>query len=409
MKICDKYIFQEDRYERQRRVWGYEGEYRLGSARILLVGVGGIGTEVAKNLAAAGVGRKSHGGKIILVDPDTVALSNMNRGIFFSEGDAEKPKVEVIARFLSEFNPELNIVPICSKIEELPHIFNDIDLVVLTADSREAREYVSYHCICKGNKIVEGSLEVGLGYVRIYIPGKTPCLLCADLWSSVNFFNVSCTIRGKPKSLQECISVAVDDFYGAFKRYPEDMEGDIKWVYTRSMELACKFKISGAEKLTGAMVREIVGSSVAAIGAPNSAIGGVISMIVIQILTGIRKIDYNLLSVNFFDMVMSKYKLKPRMNCICSFPRRRLTVSPSTSIEAFAQGIKKRFRLSNYALSIPAVNKLVYPVENSNEIMSKVIKDKEIVLATNLNKRKVKSFLIVIDFDKSVNLVNSNG
>jgi len=393
-------IFQEDRYERQRRIWGSEGEKNLGSARVLLVGVGGIGVEVAKNLAAAGVGRRRYGGRLVLVDPDTVALSNMNRVVFFRESDVGKPKVDVVAKYLREFNPELDVVSIFSKIEDEPSIFDSVDLVVLTADREEAREFVNYHCVVKEKKIVEGSLEVGLGFVRVYIPEVTPCLMCHNLWPSESILNISCTIRGHPETPEECLAVAIDDFYGVFKRYPEDVKDDVEWVYSHAKRIAEKFCIRNAEKITVVMIREIVGTSVAAIGAPNSAIGGIISMIVIHFLTGIKNIDYNLVYVNFDDMILSKYNLNRREDCICSLSRKRLSISSLLSVEDFAREIKTTFHLSRFAISVPGINRFIYPNTNNHEAISKFVHDQEILLVTNIGDfENPESFLVVIDFE----------
>ena len=79
-------------WARHLLLWGLEGQRRIRDSSVLLAGAGAIGNEVAKNLAMLGVGR------IIIVDRDTVEMSNVSRMVFFEKSDLGKNKAEVLAK-----------------------------------------------------------------------------------------------------------------------------------------------------------------------------------------------------------------------------------------------------------------------------------------------------------------------
>lgn len=93
------------RYDRQRMLAevGDEGQRRLAAARVLIVGVGGLGSPAAMYLAAAGVGT------IRLVDDDCVSLDNLQRQILYTEADVDAPKVECAARRLRAMNGGISV------------------------------------------------------------------------------------------------------------------------------------------------------------------------------------------------------------------------------------------------------------------------------------------------------------
>ena len=101
-----------DRYARHLvlREIGGAGQQALKAASILIVGAGGLGAPAALYLAAAGVGR------IGLVDPDTVALSNLQRQILYTDVDVGRIKVEAAAERLAELNAHVAIEPLTVRI-----------------------------------------------------------------------------------------------------------------------------------------------------------------------------------------------------------------------------------------------------------------------------------------------------
>jgi len=95
-----------ERYSRHVLVVGVEGQKKLRELTVLVAGVGGLGCFEAYLLACLGVG------KLVLVDDDTISLSDLNRQVLYTPSDIGQPKVEVAARRLKEFNPDVDVKPV---------------------------------------------------------------------------------------------------------------------------------------------------------------------------------------------------------------------------------------------------------------------------------------------------------
>ena len=110
------------KFERQQRlsIWNQE---IIEQSSILIVGVGGTGGEVAKNLALLGIG------KLILVDIDTIEFSNLNRQLLFTEADIGKNKVDVAKEaILNRYNKTVEIDTYPSNIQAIPFKILQISL-----------------------------------------------------------------------------------------------------------------------------------------------------------------------------------------------------------------------------------------------------------------------------------------
>jgi molybdopterin/thiamine biosynthesis adenylyltransferase len=163
-----------DRYARQLvlREIGGPGQQRLKAARVLLVGAGGIGSPAALYLAAAGVGR------IGLLDPDTVALSNLQRQILFAGEDVGAAKVEAGARRLKALNDHVAVEPLNARLtaETAASLIAGWDLVLDGTDDFETRFAVNAACVAAGIPLVSAALGRWTGQVGVF--SGRPCWRC---------------------------------------------------------------------------------------------------------------------------------------------------------------------------------------------------------------------------------------
>ena len=168
-------MIDEDRLDRSRRIQWLDIE-RIRGARCLVVGAGALGNEVVKDLVLSGVSN------ITLVDMDHVVGSNLNRCVFFRDGDARDKlkKADIVSSRANELNPEVRIEAHTSKIEEWSwERFRDFDLVFGCLDNIAARLHLNSNAYYAGTPFIDGGTDGFSGKVQVVIPPTTPCLQCA--------------------------------------------------------------------------------------------------------------------------------------------------------------------------------------------------------------------------------------
>lgn len=162
----------QERYDRQARTPGWD-QSLIQNGIVVIVGVGALGCEVAKNLALMGVG------KLILIDNDVVELSNLSRQMLFTEDDIGKPKSEMAAQKIKSMNKFVEVVHYNSDVRQLPEgVFEQADVICSCLDSWGVRRWLNSLSVSLGKPMVDGSIEGFYGNVQVVIPGKTACLEC---------------------------------------------------------------------------------------------------------------------------------------------------------------------------------------------------------------------------------------
>ncbi len=145
-----------ERYQRHilLREIGGAGQQKLKSARVLIVGMGGLGHPVAQYLAASGVGTLG------LVDDDTVALSNLQRQTLFTHADIGEPKVSVAAAHLAKLNPHIELVthPVRLTHDNVAALITPYDVVVDACDNFATRFIVNDACFAAHKVLVSGAV-----------------------------------------------------------------------------------------------------------------------------------------------------------------------------------------------------------------------------------------------------------
>jgi molybdopterin/thiamine biosynthesis adenylyltransferase len=181
------------RYSRQIMLpaIGIEGQERLLAARVLVVGLGGLGSPVAMYLAAAGVGT------LVVVDFDAVDLSNLQRQILHTSKHIGIPKVSSALQGLKALNPEVRIEGYKSRITQdtLPALIAEADAVVDCCDNFTTRFAVNAACFRAGVPLISGAAIRTEGQVAVF-GGKQsgPCYQC--LYPSEGNLDETCSANG---------------------------------------------------------------------------------------------------------------------------------------------------------------------------------------------------------------------
>jgi ubiquitin-like 1-activating enzyme E1 B len=173
----------------------------ITDANVLVIGAGGIGCELIKNLALMKVP------SITVVDMDTVDVSNLNRQFLFRRRHVGKPKAEVAAEAALRLNPSLNITHMCVNVKTFDNTFvSRFDVVMSALDNVDARRYLNRLCLASGVPLIEAGSTGYMGQSRVILKDLTECYECQKK-EAPKVYPV-CTIRSSPSTPVHCIQWA---------------------------------------------------------------------------------------------------------------------------------------------------------------------------------------------------------
>lgn len=191
------------RFARQLMLEGFgeRAQRALAASSVLVVGAGGIGSPVLSYLAAAGIGRLG------VIDPDHVELSNLHRQIIHEEGDIGRLKVESAADRISELNPHIAVDVYAQRLrgENAAAIVSRYDLVSDGCDRFETRLMVNAACYAAGKTLVSASAIGYRGQLMSVVPTQhSACYQCLvpsaprepDRCSEVGVLGPVCGVMG---------------------------------------------------------------------------------------------------------------------------------------------------------------------------------------------------------------------
>ena len=164
--------------------------------KVLVIGAGGIGCELLKNLAMTGFT------DIEIIDLDTIDISNLNRQFLFTKEDVGKPKSEVAAKAITTRFPKVQVKAHVGNIKDpefRSDFFKQFDIVFNALDNIEARKHVSRVCIALNKPLIDGGSTGFVGTTVSIIKDKTPCYECIDKPTPKQF--PVCTIRSTPDKM----------------------------------------------------------------------------------------------------------------------------------------------------------------------------------------------------------------
>lgn len=183
-------------------------------ARVLMVGAGGIGCELLKNLVLTGFGH------VHVVDLDTIDLSNLNRQFLFRHEHIKKPKALVAKEAAQRFNPDVKIIAHHANIKDTQfnvQWFKGFNVVFNALDNLDARRHVNKMCLAADVPLIESGTTGFNGQVQVIKKGVTACYDCTPKETPKSF--PVCTIRSTPSQPIHCIvwskSYLLNEIFGA--------------------------------------------------------------------------------------------------------------------------------------------------------------------------------------------------
>ena len=164
------------RYSRQVMLEeiGFEGMEKIRGAKVCVVGAGGIGSPVATQLVAMGVG------KVRIVDRDVIEVTNLHRQHLYTDDDIGRVKVEAAAERLCKLNPTVKIEPVPTSVTKYTaeSLVEGFDIVIDALDSVDARYALNDACVKYNIPLIYAGALGMLGSVCTILPNKTACLRC---------------------------------------------------------------------------------------------------------------------------------------------------------------------------------------------------------------------------------------
>jgi adenylyltransferase/sulfurtransferase len=166
------------RYSRQILMprFDIDGQEKLKSARVLVIGAGGLGCPVALYLGAAGVGH------LTLVDDDNIELANLQRQIGFEQDQLGDSKAESLAGRIRRINPLVSVTALNQRLEgeELARQVQEASLVVDCSDNFNTRFALNRACVAAKVPLVSGAAIRGEGQLSVYDSrqASSPCYHC---------------------------------------------------------------------------------------------------------------------------------------------------------------------------------------------------------------------------------------
>ncbi|HKI74938.1 MAG TPA: molybdopterin-synthase adenylyltransferase MoeB [Pseudomonadales bacterium] len=182
------------RYSRQIMLPDIEvaGQEKLLAATVLVVGLGGLGCPAALYLAAAGVGH------LILVDFDTVDITNLQRQIAHGTEDVGRLKVESARDAIADLNPNTRVTCVAERLtaDSVARLVENVDLVVDGSDNFDTRFIVNDACVARRKPLVSAAAIQLEGQAMVYDPAVSDCACYRCLYQDASDAQFNCAENG---------------------------------------------------------------------------------------------------------------------------------------------------------------------------------------------------------------------
>jgi NEDD8-activating enzyme E1 len=319
----------------------------LSDAKVLVVGAGGLGCEILKNLALSGIRN------VDVIDLDTIDVTNLNRQFLFRQKYVGSSKAVTAASFINARCPWMRVQPHHGRIQDKPASFYaGFKCIISGLDNVEARRWLNATVVGLVETdddgdldpatiipIIDGGTEGFSGQARFILPKITSCFECTlEAFPPQNTFPL-CTIAETPRRPEHCVAYAFILQWP--KEFPDtkldkDSPEHMQWVYQKAKERADKYSIGG---VTYMLTMGVVKNIIPAVASTNAVISAACANECVKYLT------YCSQSLNSYMMYMGSHGVhshtfcyQPKEDCIvCAQSTLKMSVPKAMTLNEFIQ------------------------------------------------------------------------